>query len=322
MSERELLPLDNPAVALMREPEQVIAEAQRAAKAILAIVEDRPEKQQVWFNGRRYVNVSDYNTLGAMFGLSVKPEWTRFITIGSSTGWESRTVIIRDIDGAEVGAGEAMCMDDEENWGTRPKYEWMHKSKAPEGATIAYRDGVRVKVLVGEVPVPEFQRRSMAQTRAAGKALRLRLGYVVVLAGFEPSAVEEMTGREHDSEKPRTSGKPDIKPPQRKSEPTAPAASDGHQEVVGPIRDIAYVNGETDGKPWERWGISVEGVYYGTFSKSIAENARLAKDAKADVVVVFEVDHKNRNNIVFLEEVRSADAADAIDTGSTGTLKF
>jgi hypothetical protein len=39
---------------------------------------------------------------------------------------------------------------------------------------------------------PEFQLMSMAQTRAVGKVLRLLLGWVVTLAGYEPTPAEEM----------------------------------------------------------------------------------------------------------------------------------
>jgi len=39
---------------------------------------------------------------------------------------------------------------------------------------------------------PEFQLASMAQTRAAGKVLRLLLGWIVTLAGYEPTPAEEM----------------------------------------------------------------------------------------------------------------------------------
>ena len=39
---------------------------------------------------------------------------------------------------------------------------------------------------------PEFQLASMAQTRAAGKVLRLLLGWVVTLAGYEPTPAEEV----------------------------------------------------------------------------------------------------------------------------------
>jgi len=47
----------------------------------------------------------------------------------------------------------------------------------------------------------EFQLASMAQTRAAGKVLRLLLGWVMTLAGYEPTPAEEMT---HDPTPPST----------------------------------------------------------------------------------------------------------------------
>ena len=48
---------------------------------------------------------------------------------------------------------------------------------------------------------PEFQLASMAQTRACGKVLRLLLGWVMTLAGYEPTPAEEMT---HDPTPPDT----------------------------------------------------------------------------------------------------------------------
>jgi len=43
---------------------------------------------------------------------------------------------------------------------------------------------------------PFFQRASMAQTRAMGKALRLRHSWIVVMAGYAPTPAEEMEGVE------------------------------------------------------------------------------------------------------------------------------
>jgi len=48
---------------------------------------------------------------------------------------------------------------------------------------------------------PEFQLASMAQTRAAGKVLRLLLGWIVTLAGYEPTPAEEMI---HEPTPPNT----------------------------------------------------------------------------------------------------------------------
>ena len=50
------------------------------------------------------------------------------------------------------------------------------------------------KIKVADQPVPSFQLRSMAQTRACAKAFRNVLAWVVVLAGYKPTPAEEMQG--------------------------------------------------------------------------------------------------------------------------------
>jgi len=59
-------------------------------------------------------------------------------------------------------------------------------------------------VKVGDEVVPWFQLASMAQTRAGAKALRNRLAWVVVLAGYKPTPAEEMTeGTASEAQKER-----------------------------------------------------------------------------------------------------------------------
>jgi hypothetical protein len=72
-------------------------------------------------------------------------------------GWEAR-VEARTRSGEVVGAAEAECLTTESQWRNRHDYAL----------------------------------RSMAQTRAASKALRLPLGFIVQLAGFNPTPADEM----------------------------------------------------------------------------------------------------------------------------------
>jgi hypothetical protein len=147
-----------------------------------------------------------------------------------------------DRDGNVVSSGEAICMSDEDNWSTRPKYEYEMALKsgghAPEDksdrADWVWEDNPnkkggkrpkRVKIQVGTEPVPEFQRLSMAQTRAMAKALKNCVAWVVVLAGFEPVAAEEMSGTADDDE---GASKHDVEPmqmPQEKPKPPTTAAA-------------------------------------------------------------------------------------------------
>jgi len=104
-------------------------------------------------SGKEHVRVEGWTLLGTMLGVFPVCEWTRKL----DNGWEAR-VEARTLSGAVVGAAEAECLRSENQWKSRDDYAL----------------------------------RSMAQTRATSKALRQPLGFVVSLAGFDPTPAEEM----------------------------------------------------------------------------------------------------------------------------------
>ena len=101
-----------------------------------------------------HVLIDGWQTLGSMLGISPYVVWSRPLIEG---GFEARAEA-RTVDGRVVGAAEAMCTRDERNWKNRDDYAL----------------------------------RSMAQTRAMSKALRGPLGFVITLAGRNPTPAEEM----------------------------------------------------------------------------------------------------------------------------------
>jgi hypothetical protein len=98
-----------------------------------------------------YVLLEGWTLLGSMLGVFGMTEWTRPI----EEGWEARAVV-RTMSGAVVGSAEAMC--------TRRESKW---AKADDYAI-----------------------RSMSQTRALAKALRMPLGFIVELAGYAATPAE------------------------------------------------------------------------------------------------------------------------------------
>lgn len=188
----EIIEIQSSEVIITRDPNTVLAEAKRAAQALMTVVSQK--KKPVIMNGEQYLEFEDWMTVGKFYGLTVRVIKTNFIDYGGVKGFEAFAEVIRS-DGGVVSAAEAMCLNDEEKWSTRAKYEYV--------------DGKKEKV--GEVAVPLFQLRSMAQTRACAKAFRNVLAWVVVLAGFRPTPAEEMTGNETAN-----NNKPDIQPPKAK----------------------------------------------------------------------------------------------------------
>jgi len=156
--ERGAMPATAPSgevmLSLSTAPAEVIADAQKAAAALKDIIGRKPKPVRV--NGEQYLEFEDWQTLGKFYGVTAKVVSTSLISIENVRGFEARAVAI-DAAGREVSAADAMCLSDEANW----------KGK------------------------PLFTLRSMAQTRAAAKALRNVLSWVGVLAGYRPSALDD-----------------------------------------------------------------------------------------------------------------------------------
>ena len=140
---------------LIRSPEEILAEAQKAASALQRVVSTK--RKPVIFKGEQYLEFEDWQTLGRFYGYTTLVEWTRPVEFEDGKGFEARAIAI-DKNGNTASAAEAMCLNDEPNWKDKPL----------------------------------FQLRSMAQTRACAKALRNILAWVVILAGYRPTPAEEI----------------------------------------------------------------------------------------------------------------------------------
>lgn len=124
------------------------------------------ESIHVYFEGWTTAGALAGQVLGeSVFPVSV---WTRRLDpkIHGAHGWEAR-VEARGYSGALMGAAEGMCSRMEEKWAT----------------------------------APDYQVRSMAQTRAGSKALRIALGWIISLAGFQATPAEEMLAEGNGEEK-------------------------------------------------------------------------------------------------------------------------
>lgn len=140
------------------DPEEQVKFGQRAAKALMKIVESK--KNKLVLNGKTYLLFEDWEMLGRFYNLTTGIDWTKEVNReGRLLGFEAKANVY-NASGTIISSAEASCLRDEQNW--------------------------RMK--------PEFQLKSMAQTRAAAKALRNVLAWVAVIAGYEGTPAEEMEG--------------------------------------------------------------------------------------------------------------------------------
>jgi hypothetical protein len=256
--EQEMVEVQAMGMAMARPPEVVLAEAHKAAVALQGVIKGK--KNPVVFNKEQYIESDDWQLLGRFYGLTAKIVSTTPVDYGGVRGFEARAVVVDVRNGIEVSAAEAMCLNDEEKWSARAKYEWQDEldadgKKVWDAAAKRYK-GKRVQV--GTVAVPMFQLRSMAQTRACAKALRNVLAWVVVLAGYKPTVAEEMTGDEEPGE-----SKPPITMPARTASPAAAAtppagdpppaaAGDGPRKISDAQRKRFYAIWKGAGKTEEQ----------------------------------------------------------------------
>src|SRR5262245_15463239 len=192
------------AFAIARPPEIVLEEAHRAAKALKQVIDAKPKK--VMMGDEVYLEFEDWQTVGRFYGISPRTVSTAYVTYGAASGWEARADAVHVATQHVVSSAEAMCLNDEDKWSARAKYEWHYEKKSggtskddPGPAELIWErspDGKnrpkKVRLQVQDEAVPLFQLRSMAQTRAMAKAMRNALAWVVVLAGYKPTPAEEL----------------------------------------------------------------------------------------------------------------------------------
>lgn len=107
--------------------------------------------------GKNYVNVEGWQIAGAFTGTFPVVESVENLSDGDTYRYRAE-VSLRDKDGNKVGSGVAVCTNKE----------------------------------AGKTRFDEYAVASMAQTRAVGKAYRLKIGWLLKVAGYETTPAEEM----------------------------------------------------------------------------------------------------------------------------------
>lgn len=161
MHENAIVPVSVPRIpselAIVGNPSEIVQKASAAAKALKLVVDKAGLNVNI--QGREYLRVEAWQTMARFHGVVAGIKETKPIIVnGKNVGWEATSILFHQ--GQEIPGADASCMRDEPNWATKP----------------------------------EFQLRSMAQTRAIAKALRNAFAWVVTLAGYEATPAEEMDG--------------------------------------------------------------------------------------------------------------------------------
>lgn len=139
-------------------PEDLLLAASEAAKALERVI-SLNERPPLIMNGRRYLEYHHWMTIGKFYHVTIRTLDAQPCEIDGVKGFHAKAEVIDEKTGIIVGGAEAYCFRDESNWAKKPL----------------------------------FQLASMAQTRAASKALANKFRFVAIVAGYEGTPSEEMT---------------------------------------------------------------------------------------------------------------------------------
>lgn len=181
-----LVPDVTDVLVMTRRPEHVIRQAMEAGDALKAAVQKNG--WAVNLGGRNpHVMIEGAEFLGWLFNISARvvPGSSTYIELGDARGWQAEAETMSTKTGMTLTRASSMCLDNEDNWSLRQKYE----GRAGERRKATDAAGNLIMVAT-----PQFQLRSMAETRACSKAFRLLFGWIYTANGFASTGAEEMDG--------------------------------------------------------------------------------------------------------------------------------
>ena len=147
----------------VRKEQQILAlePLREQVRIVQALSKPVTERYCVTLQGKQYVQVAGATLIANAMGYAVREVEVKRVDFGGGIPGRDAAAEILDIEtGQIIGRGSGIVTDDEKPWGTRP----------------------------------QFARRAMASTRAAGRALRLSLGHLFCYLGDKVASVtaEEM----------------------------------------------------------------------------------------------------------------------------------
>lgn len=139
-------------------PQQLVSQAVEIANELKRIIKE--QELIVTFGGSgEHVLVEGWSTMAAMLGVIARE---KSVTKHADGTWEAFVDLVSLKTGAVIGGASSIVGMDEKSWASKP----------------------------------DFSRRSMAITRATGKAFRLAFSWVMTLAGYKTTPAEDMPGYE------------------------------------------------------------------------------------------------------------------------------
>lgn len=190
------------AISIPQQQKAALTNAASLAGDVAKIVRDNGLSKRFGSSPKEHVFVEGWLTISRVNNEAPHAEIKEVQKLEDGTEIIKARAWITDASGAVVSEADGYCSSDENNWRGKPFYA----------------------------------RASMAQTRAIGKAMRLRHAWVMVMAGFSPTPAEEMDGIHEEKAAPAPAPVKktyQLKPAQQKAE------GDDAEKVPASVTDAA-----------------------------------------------------------------------------------
>jgi|APCry1669188910_1035180.scaffolds.fasta_scaffold06424_5 hypothetical protein len=214
------------------------------ASEIATVLKDVIEKQGLFslISGKKYIKAEGWQTLGTFLGVTARE---KSVVKHEDGSFEAYVELLRFRDGTVVGGASAICTRKERRW-----------EKADDYAV-----------------------RSMAVTRATGKAFRLSFAWIVTLAGYAPTNEEEMPEYTKQTSEPMQSqAQPKPQQQAQKSSGYEPQ-NKAHQDVLVKVLQSQKIPDTL----WDDIGNAMAGKPFSELSL-VVESVREAKAKSAEVL--------------------------------------
>lgn len=214
----------------------------RQASELADVLSDVVEKQKLFssISGRKYIKAEGWQTLGCFLGITPKE---RSVVRHPDGSYEAYVELVKFADGTVVGGASAICSRSEKRWSSADDYAV----------------------------------RSMAVTRATGKAYRTSFAWIVTLAGYAPTPEEEMPRDDYQ----RTAQSPVQGASSKAKASGYQPHNPDHQAVM-----VKYLEkGEVPTSLWDDIGQRMAGKSFSELNAVIAEVKAASNTVEAEVVL-------------------------------------
>ena len=193
--------------------------------------------------GKNYPKVEWWTAAGAALGLF--PYEVSCTKEHRPDGYVYEAIVEVRRGSTTIGRGSAICSTDEKRWGH----------------------------------ADEYAVRSMAITRATGKAYRIGLSFLAVMSGLEATPAEEIPPGGFNDRPTFTKQSPPMSAAKEvRGQPAPASATEGAQGGLY-VTNVEEYNGNTNGKDWTKYTVTLsDGTEASTFDATLAALAQECQD--------------------------------------------